>query len=75
MLPLILGGTAAVLAIAGGVTYALAQGDWTDATTTERPRREVDALISSGDTKWTASMGLGGAAVLAGAGAAVTLAF
>lgn len=75
VLPIILGAASAVLAIAGAVTYGLARGDWTDATAQERPRTDVDALISSGDSKRAAAIGLGGAAAAAGLGAAVVFAF
>lgn len=74
-LPVVLGATAGALAVAGIVTYALARGGWSQAAATEHPRAGVDQLVSSADTKYKASLGLGGAAALLGAGAGVAFAF
>lgn len=73
--PWVAAGAAATLAVGGLVSYGLARSDWSTATAQERPRPQVDALIDAGDTKRGVALGLGGAAILAGAGAGVLFVF
>lgn len=74
-LPLVLAGTAAALALGSAASYAVAHASWSDASAMERVRPEVDRRIRDGDSAHVLSLSLGGAAVLAGAGAAITFVF
>lgn len=73
--PWVISAVAAACAVGSAVTYALARGHWSEATSVERKREEVDALIGAGDTKHSVALGLGGAAAAVGVGAAVLFVF
>lgn len=74
-LPWVLAGSAAALVVGSLTSYAIAHASWGDAGAVERSRPEVDRRIRAGDTAHAVSLGLGGAAVLVGAGAGLTFVF
>lgn len=75
VLPISLGAASVVAGVAGAVLYGMARSGWSDAMKGGRPGGQTQQIIESADSKYHLSLGLGGAAALLGAGAAVTFAF
>ncbi len=74
-LPLVAGGAGAVAMVVGGVFWALASSGFSDATSKERPREELDAVLASADSNLTLARVCGGGGLVLVGVAAVTFAF
>lgn len=74
-LQIILLSTAGLLATGAAISYGIAHAEWSDASASERPRVEAEQQIQSADTAHAVSLGLGGAALLVGAGFGLSFAF
>lgn len=73
--PWVVAAVAAACAVGSVVTYTVARSDWSNATSMERSRAQVDGYIQAGDTKRGVALGLGGVAAAAGIGSAVLFVF